>query len=75
MTQKRPVGFLSNNTQDKLLRVDAEDNDILPEVSRPNHFHNARLFGFLLKSSLQFWKQANNLILEHDFFLMQQGYF
>ena len=62
--------WLSVDTKDKHLRVDAEHNNILPQVSRADHFHNARLLGFLLKSSLQFWKQADKFILEPDQYLI-----
>ena len=55
--------FLSAKANGKHLRVDTEHNNVLPQVSRPDHFHNARLLVFILKSSLQFCKKANMLIL------------
>lgn len=48
-------------TRGKDLRVDAEHDNVLPQIPRPNHFNDARLFGLLLKSSLEFCKQANRL--------------
>lgn len=43
------------------LRVDTEHNDVLPQVSCSDHFHNACLFRLLLKSFLQLWNNKKKI--------------
>lgn len=68
-THRRSNCFPSTETGRKHLRVDAEHNNILPQVPRPDHFDDAGLFGLLLKSSLQFCKEANKLWSELGHYL------
>lgn len=58
----RSSHFMAANTPGKqggYLRVDAEHHDVLPQVPRPGHLHDARLLGLLLESSLQLCRRGH----------------
>lgn len=42
------------------LRVDAQHEDVLPQVARPHHLHDASLLRLLLQGSLQLCRHRHN---------------